>query len=146
MKLYSLKHHRYVERQIHFGIGNSVKAVCGIRLYSRKVLVSLFSDNDGSIVTDDFKRVTCKRCLATKEVKIRNLIAIEKLIPGIFNRDSLCGEEWLLKNALNINRETIDAQTLIIDAAGQTFTLSNQVKSKDRKDILRSKIKVRNLA
>lgn len=141
MKLYSKKYHRYVERQIHFGVGNSVHTACGLVLYSRHVMVNLHSDSDGARITDDIKRVTCKRCLATRVSRLLNLIAIEKALPTIFDHETLCGEEWLLKHALDVSRDSVDAQKLNINVGGKAITLSNKIKGRDRKQILRDFVK-----
>ena len=137
MKLYSRKYHRNVERQVHFGIGRSVKTACGLVLYSRHVMVSVFSDNDGAMITDNLERVTCKRCLATSEVRLRKLVNIERKIPGIFDRDTLCGEEWLFNHALNVNKETIDAQELKIDTGERIINISNKIRPKDRRQLIK---------
>jgi len=136
MKLYSRKHHRNVERQVHFGVGHGVKTACGIVLFSRHVMVSIHSDNDGALITDDLERVTCKRCLATRDTRLRKLIAIERVIPGVFDHATLCGQQWLLAHALDINRETIDAQKLKISNGEKTVVLSNTTKPRDRIFIL----------
>ena len=137
MKLYSRKYHQYVERKVHFGIGKSVKTACGLVLFSRHVMVSVYSDGDGAIITDNLEKVTCKRCLAIRDTKLRKLLTIENIAPGIFDRDSLCGEAWLLKKGLNVSRDTIEAQKLEL-LGERKISLSNKVKSKDRKVILRS--------
>lgn len=134
MKLYSRKNHRYVERQIHFGIGNSTKTACGLALFSRHVMVSVHSDSDGAVITDDMSRVTCKRCLATRESRLRKIIAVEQSAPGVFDRDSLCGEDWLLNHGLAVSQNDIDAQKLEL----RGITLTNKTRTKDRKAILRS--------
>ena len=138
MKLYSSKYHRHIERQIHFGVGNSTKTTCGIVLFSRHVMVSVYSDNDGAVITDDLTRVTCKRCLSTRDMRLRKLLDIEKEVPGIFDRDSLCGEQWLLDHALDVSRVEIDAHTLSVSDGERNITLSNAMKSKDRKYIIRN--------
>jgi hypothetical protein len=114
MKVYSRKQKRNVERQIHFGVGNSVHTACGLILFSRHVMVSVFAGSDGAIITDDMERVTCKRCLASREVRLRQLLVVESACPGIFDRESLCGEKWLLDNALNVGQPIIDSQKLEI--------------------------------
>lgn len=141
MRLYSRRLHRNVERQVHFSVGQSVKTACGLVLFARHVLVSVFSDNDGAIITDDWTRVTCKRCLATRETRLRKLIAINKAIPGSFDHDTLCGEQWLLNHALTISQDEIDAQKLEVSVEGKSFSLSNKIKPKDRKEILCSFLK-----
>ena len=141
MKLYSRKHHRNVERQVHFGIGKSVKTACGIVLLSRHVMVSIHSDNDGALITDDLARVTCKRCLATRDTRLRKLIAIERAIPGVFDHTTLCDQQWLFDHALDINQEKIDAQKLIISNGEKIVVLSNAIKPRDRKFILRGAMK-----
>lgn len=141
MKLYSKKNHRYVERQVHFGIGQSVKTACGLILFSRHIMVSLFSNSDGSIITDDLTRVTCKRCLATRETRLRKLMAIERAIPGVFDHETLCGEQWLLNHALTISKEDIEAQRLEINVEGKELSLSNKLKSKDRREILHNLVR-----
>lgn len=133
MKLYSQKYCRYVERQVHFGVGQSVKTACGVVLFSRHVLVSIHSDNDGAVITDDLERVTCKRCLATKETRLRKLILVERSMPGIFDRETLCSQQWLLDHALDINLEKIEGQKLEISNGGKTVVLFNAIKSRDRK-------------
>jgi hypothetical protein len=138
MKLYSRKYHRYVERQVHFGVGNSTKTICGLTLFSRHVMVSLHSGSDGAIITDDISRVTCKRCLSTSEVRLRKLLAIVNVFPGIFDRESLCGEQWLLEHALDLKRQEIDSQKLEICNGEKNITLFNNMKSKDRKYLLRT--------
>ena len=141
MRLYSKKLQRYVERQIHFGVGQSVKTACGLVLFSRHIMVSVFSDNDGAIITDDLSRVTCKRCLATRDTRLRKLIAIENLVPSIFDHETLCGEQWLLEHALDIGRAKCDIQKLEVNDGARKITLSNAMKSKDRKYILHSLMK-----
>ncbi len=141
MKLYSRKYHRYVERQVHFGVGKSVKTACGVVLFSRHVMVSVFNDSDGALITDDLARVTCKRCLATRGTRLRKLIAIERLVPGIFDHETLCNQQWLLDHALDINRENIDAQKLEISNGEKIIVLSNTIKPRDRKFILRGAMK-----
>ena len=136
VKVYSRKYHRYVERQVHFGVGQSVKTACGVVLFSRHVMVSIHSNNDGALITDDLERVTCKRCLATRETRLRKLIAIEMLMPGIFDHETLFGQQWLLNHALDINLEKINAQKLEINNGEKTVVLSNTIKSRDRKFIL----------
>ncbi len=138
MRLYSRKYHRYVEREVHFGVGKSVKTACGLVLFSRHVMVSIHSDSDGAVITNDINRVTCQRCLAARETRLRKIIAIENIVPGIFNRDSLCGEEWLINHGFAISKGAIDDQKLELDINGKTITLSNKIKPKDRKEILRS--------
>lgn len=138
MKLYSRKYHRYVERKVHFAVGLSVKTACGLVLFSRHVMVSVFSDNDGTMITDDLERVTCKRCLATKETRIRKLIEIEKSLPGIFDHDRLCGEQWLFDHALAISEEDIDSQKFEFSVGERTISLSNKTTAKDRKEIIRN--------
>jgi len=140
MKLYSRKYHRNVERKVHFGIGKSVKTACGLVLFSRYVMGQLGDDSDGAIITADISRVTCRRCLAIKEVKLRKLIEIEAVNPGIFDRGSLCGEEWLLSHALDISRDTINNQKLELVGVKQ-LTLSNTMRVKDRKEILKRYVK-----
>jgi len=138
MRLYSTKYKRNVERQIHFGVGKSVHTACGLVLFSRHVMVSIHSGNDGALITDDISRVTCKRCLACKEARLRKLIAIEQAAPGIFDRGSLCGENWLLNNALTRNEEEIKSQMIEVTNGEMTITLSENIKAKDRKYVLRS--------
>lgn len=138
MKVYSRKLKRNIERAVHFGIGKSTKSACGVTLFSRKIMVSVFSDWDGSLITDDISRVTCKRCLAVREVKIRKLIKIESLMPGIFDRETLCGEEWLLKHSLDLSRNVIDSGILEVESGERKITLSNSMKSKDRKFLLKN--------
>ena len=138
MKVYSKKRHRNVERQVHFGVGNSVKTACGMVLFSRHVMVSLFSGNDGALITDDLARVTCKRCLAARDTRLRKLLAVEKAHPGIFDHEALCGDQWLLKHALDIDQIEIDAQKIEISIEGKSTSLSNAMTRKDRKHILRS--------
>jgi hypothetical protein len=141
MILYSTKLHRHVERKIHFGVGQSVKTACGLVKFSRHVMVSAFSDNDGSIITENIDKVTCKRCLAMKDTKLRKLMAIQAITPGIFDRDFIVDEKWLMEHALNISRESIDSQKL--ELLGTGITLSNRISSKDRKIILEDVIKRR---
>ena len=136
MKLYSRKYHRHVERQVHFGVGQSTKTACGLVLFSRHVMVSIHSDSDGALITDDLERVTCKRCLATSDVRLRKLIAIERAIPGIFDHTTLCGQQWLLDHALDINPEKIDTQKLEINTGDKKLVLSNKMKPRDRRFIL----------
>ena len=136
MRLYSKKLHRYVERQVHFGVGQSVKTACGLVLFSRHVMVSIFSLNDGTMITDDLSRVTCKRCLKTKDIRLRKLIAIEKLVPGIFDHEALCSEQWLLKHALDISKARCDTQKLEVTDGTRKITLSSAMKSRDRKYVL----------
>ena len=143
MKLYSAKDKRYVERQIHFGVGNSVHTACGEVLYSRHVMVSIHSDSDGALITDDLTRVTCKRCLSTRDMRLRKLIETERELPGIFDRDSLCGEDWLLKHALDVGRVEIEAQTLNICNGEKNIALSNTMRSKDRKYIIRNIVRTK---
>ena len=138
MKLYSRKEHRRVERQIHFGVGKSVKTACGLTLFSRHVMVELGSDFDGAMITDDLARVTCKRCLATKDTKLRRLLCVEAACPGIFDKQALCGEDWLMNHALDVGRGFIDAQVLEIHTGDSTLRLTNAMKPKDRKEILHS--------
>ena len=138
MKLYTKKHHRYVERQIHFGVGQNTKTVCGLVLFSRRVMVSVYSDSDGAVIVDDLARVTCKRCLATRDMRLKKLIATEKAIPRIFDHEALCGEAWLLDHALDISQREIDAQKLEVSDGEKNITLSNVIKTKDRKYILRN--------
>ena len=137
MRLYNRKNHRYVERQIHFGVGQSVKTVCGVVLHSRHVMVSAFSDSDGALITDNLGRVTCKKCLATRDIRLRKLIAIEQVVPGVFDRETLCGEKWLLDNALTVNQGDIDRQELSINLEGKTVTIPNKIIPKDRKQLIR---------
>ncbi len=137
MKLYSMKNKHYVERQIHFGMGNSVRTACGLVLFSRHVMVSILSNNDGALITDDMKRVTCKRCLATREARLRKLLSVESSCPGVFDRDTLCGEKWLLEHGLAVSKNDIDAQRLEL-VGKTTITLSNKIAPKDRKGILRN--------
>lgn len=137
MKLYSLKTHGSVERQVHFGIGNSVKTACGLTLFSRHVMVSVWGNSDGALITDDFNRVTCKRCLASKDTRLRRLLAIEASCPGIFDREALCGQEWLMTHALDVNSKTIEEEKIEIRSGELRLTLTNTMKPKDRKEILR---------
>lgn len=136
MKLYNRRLKRSVERQIHFGVGKSVETACGLTLYSRHVIVQLGSEFDGAVITDNMSRVTCKRCLKTSTVKLRKLIAIEATCPGVFDRPSLCGEDWLLKHALVVSSTSINSQQLTIAAGERRVTLSNSMPIKDRKYIL----------
>jgi hypothetical protein len=139
MKLYSTKLHRNVERQIHFGIGQSVKTACGLVKFSRHVMVSAFSDSDGAIITENLERVTCKRCLSSRDTRLRRLLAIEAQTPGVFDRDTLVSEQWLIDHALNVSKDNIDSQKLELIGIG--ITLSNKITSKDRKNILHDVIK-----
>lgn len=138
MKLYSRKHHRYIERQVHFGVGQSVKTACGLVLFSRHVMVSVFSDNDGALITDNLAQVTCKRCLATKDTRLRKLIAIEGAIPSIFDHESLCGEQWLLAHALDVKQKVIDGQKLEVSDGKRNIVLTSAIKARDRKYLLRN--------
>lgn len=137
MKVYSRRTKRWVDRKLHFGVGNSTKTACGIVLFSRHIMVSLFSANDGAVITADLARVTCKRCLATKETRLRKMIEIESAVPGIFDHDTLCGEDWLLNNALNITSQQVKIQTADITDGVKSITLSGDMKTKDRKYLLR---------
>lgn len=140
MKLYSRKHHRNVERQIHFATGKGVRTVCGLTLYSRHVMVSIHSNNDGAVITDDLRRVTCKRCLVTKETRLRKLIALEVAMPGVLDRPTLCGTDWILKHALDITHEDIDSLELVL-IGEKVITITNKMRVKDRKLILKNYIK-----
>jgi hypothetical protein len=136
---------RYLLRKIGRGIdeiiGQSVKTACGLVKFSRHIMVSAFSDNDGSIITENIDKVTCKRCLAMKDTKLRKLMAIQAITPGIFDRDFIVDEKWLMDHALNISRESIDSQKL--ELLGTGITLSNRISSKDRKIIFKNAIKRR---
>ena len=137
MKLYSRKQKRYVEREVHFGVGKGTKTACGVNLYSRHVMVSVFSDTNGEMVTNDLERVTCKRCLNTRENRLRKLIKIEQLVPGIFDRDTLFGEEWIINHALDVPQDTVDKQK--IELIGKTkITLFNITPLKDKKMAIRN--------
>ena len=138
LKVYSTRLHRNIERQIHFGLGKSTSAICGVVLFSRNVMVSLFSVSDGALITDNMERVTCKRCLATREIRLRKLMTIEQACPGIFDHEPLCGEKWLLAHALDITQKEIDAQELEINTENKVITLSGKIAPKDRKVILKS--------
>ena len=137
MKLYSRRLHRNVERQVHFGVGKSVRTACGLVLFSRHAVVGVFSDSDGALITDDLNRVTCKRCLATRENRLRKILAVESSCPGILDHDTLCGEQWLLDHALDVSAATVNAQRLQMNVGGQTICLVAGMKSKDRKELLR---------
>jgi len=138
VKLYNRKLHRYVERQIHFGIGDGVKTACGLNLFSRHIMVSVFGDWDGAVITDDMLKITCKRCLAAKEVRLRKLIAIEQVSPGIFDRNTICGEDWLLEHALDVSKTVIDKQKIEVNNGKNNIVLTNSIKSKDRKYLLKN--------
>ena len=138
LKLYSKKYHRYVERKIHFGVGKSVRTSCGLVLFSRHVMVSVFSGSDGALITDDLERITCKRCLATRETRLRKILEIENSSPGIFDYETLCGEQWLLEHALDVKQTDIDSQRLELSDGKRNTIISNAIKTKDRKYILRS--------
>ena len=140
MKLYSRKEHRNIERQVHFGVGNSVKTACGVTLFTRNVMVSIWSNSDGALITDDLSRVTCKRCLSAKDTRLRRLLAIEASCPGIFDRERLCGEEWLMSHALDVNTKTIEAQRIEMLSGELHLTLTSTMKARDRKELLRSAI------
>jgi len=135
MKVYSRKRHRNIERKVHFGVGKSVKTACGLILFSRHVMVGVFSDSDGALITDDINRVTCKRCLNLRESRLRKLIEVEHINPGIFDHDTLCGEEWLLDHGLSVSKDTIGLQKLEL-IGKTTITLSNNIPPKERKKIL----------
>lgn len=136
MRLYNWKRQRYVERQVHFAIGQSVRMACGIILFSQTVMVQLGSDSDGRLATADMGKVTCKNCLRMRETKIRRLVAIESAVPGLFDRPALCGEEWLLTHALDVGIQAIEGQSLEVTVPGRKVVLSPAMKSKDRRTIL----------
>jgi len=99
-------------------------------------MVSVFGDNDGSIITDDLKRVTCKRCLSTRETRLRKLIAVERAVPGVFDYESLCGSQWLLDHALDVRWEEIDSQKLEVNDGERRVTVASGFKPKDRKYLI----------
>ena len=141
MKLYSMKRHRNVERQVHFGLGKGTKTACGQYLYSRYVMVSIFSTTNPSLIVSDMAQVTCKRCLKTGEFRLRKLLSIEAQNPGIFNSPSLCGEQWLLNHALDVSKEVIEAERIEVVAANKILTLILRIPSKDRKYLLSEVLK-----
>jgi len=136
------KKKKYTDLKIHFGVGESVKAVCGVVKRSRRVIVPLFSGYDGVVITDDIKRVTCKRCLAARETRLRKLVALEAACPGILDRPSLCGEEWLFAHAMDITAEDVDRQSIEVKTVQGSFTLNNKIKSRDRREIFRVAVKI----
>ena len=66
--------------------------------------------------------------------RIDPVIGVEQSAPGVFDRDSLCGEDWLLNHGLAVSQNDIDAQKLEL----RGITLTNKTRTKDRKAILRS--------
>ena len=141
MKLYDRKLKRYVNKQVHFGVGNSTKTACGLHLFSRRVMVSIYCTGSNELISSNIEKVTCKRCLATKESKLRKLLKIEQECPGIFDRESLCGEQWLIDNALNFKREDSNKLSLKIE----NTTLDNTFKAKDRIFILKNLLNKRSV-
>ena len=138
MKLYNRRLKRSVEKQIHFAPGKSVHTACGLELFSRHVMVSIFSNSSGEVITNDIGKVTCKNCLRAKEFKIRKLTQIESALPGVFDHPALCGEEWLLNHALDVERGIIEKQTLSVTVGDKNVTLKSGMESKDRQYILRN--------
>jgi hypothetical protein len=104
-------------------------------------MVQLWSDSDGAIITDKLDKVSCRRCLASRETKLRKLIAIEQVLPGVFDHDALCGEQWLLDHALDVKQEHIDKQSIEIKAEGHTISLPHKAKPKERRGIIRDFIR-----
>lgn len=137
MKVFSHKNNRTYDYKIHYGIGNSVKTVCGVILSSRRVMVNLFGSSDGVIITDDISKVTCKRCLASRPGRLLRLVAIEMACPGIFDHAPLCGEEWLFSHALDVSQKDIEALSLEVQTGERSFTLGGDQTSKDRREILK---------
>ncbi len=76
--------------------------------------------------------------LRPKDTRLRKLIAIEQGIPGIFDHETLVSEQWLLSHALDINQREIDSQKIEIKKGERSIILSNVIKSKDRKYLLRN--------
>lgn len=114
--------------KVHYAPGHSVKAVCGVIKYSRRVIVNLFGNWDGVIITDDLTRVTCKRCLKCRETRLHKLIALEKSCPGLMDHGVLCGEEWLLTHASDITNQDIKAQKLEMPTEKGLLTITNDFK------------------
>jgi hypothetical protein len=75
-----------------------------------------------------------------RDTRLRKLLAIENVAPGIFDRETLCGEDWLLKKGLNVSQDTIAAQKLEL-LGERKIILTNKIKSKDRKVILHKFVK-----
>lgn len=124
MKVYARWLHRHVERQIHFGVGKSVKTACGLVLFSRHT------------ITSDLGQVMCKRCLQTRQVRLMRLIKIGTELPGLLDHPALCGEDWLLKHALDVSPKEIDSQQMTVVTPNFTITLSSAMKRKELRDIL----------
>ena len=136
MKVYSRRRHRNIEIKVHFGVGNGTHTACGMDLFSRHIMVSVWGDWDGTVITDQIERVTCKRCLATKDTRLRRLLSVESACPGIFDRNSLCGEEWLLHHALDVSKGTVDSQWIDVSNGARQLILTNGMKSQERKNLL----------
>lgn len=130
MRVYrvSLKRRRVVERKTHLGVGHGVRTACGVTLWSRL---------DDLVITDQPALVTCKRCLAAR-ARWQRMLELEVAYPGIFDRDSLCGTDWLLSHARDVSQETIDAQSLVVSTGARLISVRNDMRLAARKELLRS--------
>lgn len=59
-----------------------------------------------------------------EEARLRKLIEIERGLPGIFKKPSLCGREWLLQHALDVSMAEILSQEMEIITPEQKISLT----------------------
>ncbi len=64
------------------------------------------------------------------------MLDLQAEYPGIFDRDSLCGTEWLLDHARDVSPAVIDAQSIEIKSGNRQVTLRNDMKRKDIRELL----------
>jgi hypothetical protein len=72
---------------------------------------------------------------------MRKIIAINNALPGVLDREPLCGEDWIFNNALRVSKGDIDAQRIEVVVGEKKIKLSNNIKSSDRKIIFRNFVK-----
>lgn len=74
--------------------------------------------------------------MKTRQDKLLRLVKIETLFPGLLDKPTLCGEDWLLKHALDISQKDFESQSLTVVTPNGTVTLSLGMKRKELRGIL----------